>query len=165
MKFYMKQKVMSFVDKFTIYDEQENEAYWVEGDFFSFGKKLDLFDKDNNHKAHIHQKVLSFMPRYFVEINGQDVAEVVKQITLFKHKYYINGYDWEVTGDFWAHEYEIYRGDYTIATISKEWFSWGDAYLVDIVDGVEPVSVLSVVLIIDAIISQSSNSGVHVHIN
>ena len=55
-----------------------------------------------------------------------------------------------------SHEYEIYRGDYTIATISKEWFTWGDAYSVDIVDGVDPVPVLSVVLIIDAIIAQSN---------
>lgn len=155
MKFYMKQKIMSFVDRFTIYDEQENEAYWVEGDFFTIGKKLDLFDKDNNHKAHIHQKVLSFLPRYFVEINGEDVAEVVKHVTLLKQKFTVTGYDWKVDGDFTAHEYQVYRGDYTIATISKEWFTCGDAYSVDIVDGVDPVSVLSVVLIIDAIIAQS----------
>ncbi len=161
MKFYIKQQFLSFVDKFSIYDEHENEAYWVEGDFFTIGKKLDLFDKDNNHKAHIHQKVLSLMPRYFIEVNGKDVAEVIKHYTLFKHKYYINGFDWEITGDFLAHEYEIYRDDYTIATISKEWFTFGDAYAVDIVDGVDPVSVLSVVLIIDAIISKTRNSGIN----
>ena len=154
MKFYMKQKALSFVDKFTIYDELENEAYWVEGDFFTIGKKLDLFDRDNNHKAHIHQKVLSFLPRYFIGINGEDVAEVVKHFTLFKQKFSVTGYDWEVDGDFTAHEYKIYRGDYTIATISKEWFTWGDTYSVDIADGVDPVGVLCVVLIIDAILAQ-----------
>ena len=115
----------------------------------------------NNHKAHIHQKVLSFLPRYFIQMNGEDVAEVVKHFTLFNQKFSVTGYDWQVDGDFLAHEYEIYRGDYTIATISKEWFTWGDAYGVDIVDGVDPVSVLSVVLIIDAIISQTRNNGIH----
>ena len=45
MKFYMKQKVMSFVDKFTIYDEQENEAYWVEGDFSLLAKSLTFLIK------------------------------------------------------------------------------------------------------------------------
>lgn len=164
MKFYMKQKVLSFVDRFTIYDELENEAYWVEGDFFTIGKKLDLFDKDNKHKAHIHQKVLSFMPRFFIQINGEDVAEVVKHATLFKQKFSITGYDWEVSGDFLAHEYEIFRDGYTIATISKEWFTWGDAYSVDIVDGVDPVPILSVVLIIDAILAQT-NARVSLIIN
>ena len=156
MKFYMKQKVMSFVDKFTIYDEFENEAYWVEGELFSFGKKLDLFDNNNTHKAHIHQKVLSFLPRFFIEINGEDVAEVVKHFTLFNQKFTVTGYDWEIDGDFLAHEYDIYRGDYTIATISKEWFTWGDAYSVDIAEGVDPVPILSVVLIIDAILAQNN---------
>ena len=66
MKFYIKQKVFSWADKFTIYDESGNEAYWVEGEVFSIGKKLDLFDMANNHKAHIHQKVLSFLPRYLL---------------------------------------------------------------------------------------------------
>ncbi|MBR5245899.1 MAG: LURP-one-related family protein [Clostridia bacterium] len=156
MKFYMKQKALSFVDKFKIYDERENEAYWVEGELFSIGKKLDIFDKDNNHKAHIHQKVLSFLPRFFIKINGEDVAEVVKHITLFKQKFTVTGYDWDVEGDFLAHEYEIYHGDYTIATISKEWFTWGDAYSVDIADGVDPVPIISVVLIIDAILAQNN---------
>ena len=164
MKLYMKQKVFSFVDKFTIYDEFENEAYWVEGDFFTIGKKLDLFDNNNIHKAHIHQKVLSFLPRFFININGEDVAEVVKHFTLFKHKFTVTGYDWEVSGDFLAHEYEIFRGDYTIATISKEWFTWGDAYSVDIAEGIDPVPVLSVVLIIDAILAQT-NAKVSLIIN
>ena len=165
MTFYMKQKVFSWADKFNIYDENQNETYWVEGEIFSIGKKLDLFDCDNNHKAHIHQKVLSFLPRFFIEINGEDVAEVVKQFTLFKHKFTVTGYDWEVFGDFLAHEYEIYHEDYLIATISKEWLTWGDTYAIDIADGVDPVPVLSVVLIIDAILAQSNNNGVNFSIN
>lgn len=155
MKLYMKQKVMSFVDRFSIYDEFENEIYWVEGDFFTLGKKLDLFDKDNNHKAHIHQKVLSFMPRFFIEISGKDVAEVIKN-SLFRQRFSVSGFDWEVEGDFLAHEYEIYRGDYAIATISKEWFTWGDTYSIDIAEGVDPVPIISVVLIIDAILAQNN---------
>lgn len=154
----MKQKFLSFVDKFSIYDESGNEAYWVEGELFSIGKKLDLFDKDDNHKAYIHQKVLSFLPRYFIQMNGEDVAEVVKHFTLFNQKFSVTGFDWQIDGDFLAHEYSIYRGDYTIATISKEWFTLGDAYAIDITDGVEPANVISVVLIIDAIISQARNN-------
>lgn len=164
MKLYMKQKVFSWADKFSIYDENENEAYWVEGEVFSIGKKLDLFDSNNQHKAHIHQKVLSFLPRYFIEINGEDVAEVVKHFTLFKQKFSVSGFNWEIDGDFLAHEYEIYNGDFLIATISKEWLAWGDTYSIDITDGVDPVAIISVVLIIDAILAQSGN-GIRISFN
>ena len=68
----------------------------------------------------------------------------------------LSGFDWEVEGDFLAHEYEIYRGDYAIATISKEWFTWGDTYSIDIAEGVDPVPIISVVLIIDAILAQNN---------
>lgn len=159
MKLYMKQKVFSWKDKFSIYDESGNMAYRVEGEIFTIGKKLNLFDKDNSQKAHIHQKVLSFLPRFFIEINGEDVAEVVKHFTLFNQKFSVTGYDWQVDGDFLAHEYEIYRNDYTIATISKEWFTLGDAYSINITEGIDPVCVISVVLIIDAILAQS-NTGI-----
>ena len=155
MKLYIKQKVFSWKDKFNIYDEYGNEAYWVEGEVFSIGKKLDLYDIGNNHLAHIHQKVLSLLPRFFIEMNGEDVSEVVKHFTLFNQKFSVTGYDWQVDGDFLAHEYEIYRDNYTIATISKEWFTFGDAYSINITDGVDPVAVISVVLIIDAILAQS----------
>ena len=40
MKLYMKQKVFSWTDKFNIVDEQGNERYYVEGELFSWGKKL-----------------------------------------------------------------------------------------------------------------------------
>ncbi len=160
MKFYIKQKVFSWKDRFKIYDESENEAYNVEGEFFTIGKKLNLFDMNNNQLAHIHQKVLSFLPRFFIQINGEDVAEVVKHFTLFKQRFSVTGYDWEIEGDFLAHEYEIYRDNYTIATISKEWFTFGDAYSINIADGVDPVGVICVVLIIDAILAQSDNNHV-----
>lgn len=157
MELYMKQQVFTLVDRFSIYDEFENEIYWVEGDFFTIGKKLDLFDNANQHKAHIHQKVLSLLPRYFIEINGKDVAEVIKHITIFNQKFSVSGYDWEIDGDFTAHEYTISRDGCLIAAISKKWLTWGDTYSIDITNGVDPVPVISVVLIIDAIIAQSVN--------
>ena len=153
----MKQKVFSWKDKFNIYDEFGNEAYSVEGKVFSIGKKLDIFDMHNTHKAHIHQKVLSFLPRYFIQMNGEDVAEVVKHFTLFTQKFSVTGYDWQVDGDFLAHEYEIYRGDYSIATISKEWFTFGDAYQIQVADHLKDVFIVAIVLVIDACIQAQRN--------
>jgi len=67
---------------------------------------------------------------------------------------------WTVKGDFWAHEYQICAGSSVIATISKQWFTWGDTYEIDIDDNVDEVMALSVVLIIDAVIdSQNSSSA------
>ena len=48
MKLYMKQKVFSIKDRFYIKDEFEKDRYYVEGEFFTIGKKLHLYDMNGN---------------------------------------------------------------------------------------------------------------------
>lgn len=162
MKLYMKQKVFSWKDRFKIYDEFENVLYEVEGEFFTMGKKLHIYDASHREAAFIHQKIWSFLPRYFVSHDGVDVAEVVKEFTFIRQEYTVNGPGWQVHGDFMAHEYEITGNDGIVASISKKWFTWGDTYEIDIHNGPEngseadEIMVLCVVLIIDAVMEAAS---------
>ncbi len=55
MKLYIKQKNFSWVDRFTIKDENGQDKYYVEGEMFSFGKKLHIFDMGNVERAFIQQ--------------------------------------------------------------------------------------------------------------
>ena len=43
-----------------------------------------------------------------------------------------------------------------MATISKKWFSWGDTYEIDAASDADPVNVLAVVLIIDAVLARQA---------
>ena len=56
MKLYIKQKVFSWKDKFFVKDEFGNDRYYVEGELFSLGKKLHIYDMNGNELAFIHQK-------------------------------------------------------------------------------------------------------------
>lgn len=159
MKLYIKQKVFSWKDKFYVKDENGNDRYYIEGELFSLGKKLHIYDMNSNELAFIHQKVLSFLPRFFVYIGGTQVAEIVKEFTLFRNKYRIDGLGWDVDGDFMDHDYEITYGGRPIVTINKEWFTWGDSYVLDIADNVDPVNALSVVLAIDCVIEMQRRSS------
>ena len=152
MKFYIKQKVFSWKDKFIVKNEHGEDRYFVDGELFSFGKKLHISDTSGNELAFIHQKVMSFLPRFFVYIGENQVAEIVKEFTFFKNKYRIDGLDWEVNGDFLDHDYEISHRGRPIVTITKAWFSWGDSYEIDIADGVDPLLALAVVLAIDCVL-------------
>ena len=42
MKLYIKQKVFSWGDKFTVKDEAGRDSYYVEGEIFTFGRKLHM---------------------------------------------------------------------------------------------------------------------------
>jgi uncharacterized protein YxjI len=47
MKLYIKQKVFSWADRFTVKDENGADRYFVEGEMFSWGKKLHVYDMDD----------------------------------------------------------------------------------------------------------------------
>ena len=157
MKLYIQQRVFTFGDKFSIYDQNANESFYVEGEVFTFGKKLHLYSANGREAAFIHQKLFSFLPKYYISVNGTDVAEVVKEFTFFRNEYTVNGLGWKVSGDFMDHDYSITSEDKTIAVVSKQWFSWGDAYEIDIAEGIDPALAISVVLIIDACLDAQDN--------
>lgn len=157
MTLYMKQRIFSWGDKFSIYDAAGNERYYVEGEVFTFGKKLHLYDLNRSELAFIQQRLLSFLPKYEILKNGIQIAEVIKEFTFFHQEYSVNGLGWKVHGDIFSHEYEIISGSQRVARVSKEWFTLGDAYQIDIADTVDETAALAVVLVIDACIDAARN--------
>lgn len=163
MKLYIKQRVFTWGDKFTVKDINGEDRYYVEGEIFSWGKKLHVYDMSGNEAAFIQQKVFSFLPRYFVYVGDHQVAEIVKEFSFLFPRYSIEGLGWDIEGRFMAHDYEITKGGYPIVTIRKEWMTWGDSYALDIADPKDEIVALAVVLTIDAVMA--SNSGVSVSIS
>ena len=165
MKLYIKEKVFSWGDKFTVKDEYGYGKYVVEGEVFSWGKKLHIYDMTGREVAFIKQEVWSFLPRYYVFCGGQQVAEIKKEFTFLFPKYSIEGLGWEIDGSFLAHEYEITKGGRTIVTISKEWMTWGDSYELNIANPADEILALAVVITIDCVMESGSGASVSVSSN
>ena len=159
MKLYIKQKVFSWGDKFTVIDAFGYDKYIVEGEVFSWGKKLHVYDMAGNEVAFIKQEVWSFLPRYYVFCGNHQVAEIVKEFTFFFPKYTVEGLGWNIEGSFMAHDYVINRGSQTIVSISKEWMTWGDSYELDIRNPEDEIVALAVVLTIDCVMAAASNNN------
>ena len=159
MKLYMKQKVFSWADTFTVKDQMGEDKYFIKGEAFSWGKKLHVYDRSGREVAFIRQKLWTFMPRYMVSVNGTDVAEIVKEFTFLRPKYSIIGPGWEVDGSFWEHDYEVTENGRPIVSIRKEWMTWGDTYELDIADTGNEVMALAVVLAIDCVLDAQQNAN------
>ena len=159
MKLYMKQKVFSWADTFTVKDQLGEDKYSIKGEVFSWGKKLHVYDRSGREVAFVRQKLWTFMPRYMVSVNGTDVAEIVKEFTFLRPKYSILGPGWEVDGSFWEHDYEVTENSRPIVSIRKEWMTWGDTYELDIADAENEVMALAVVLAIDCVLDAQQNAN------
>ena len=158
MKLALKEKVFSLKEAFTVMNEAGDPVYEVSGKLLSVGHKLTVSDMDGQEVAYIHQKVLSLVPKYFIEVAGQEEVELKGHITLLKPHYTLEAPDekWEIRGDFTAHEYEMKRGRDVVASVAKQWFSWGDTYLLDVPDDADALPALGVMLAIDCIESDTS---------
>lgn len=155
MRLCLKQHLFTWGDRFTVYDENGNDAYYVEGEVLTWGKKLHILSLSGEKLLFISQKVWSFRPRYELLRSGQVTACVERQFSFLQSHYLVDGFGWDVEGDFFNHEYVILAGTLQVAQVSKEWFTWGDTYTIDFIPTVRPEDVLAVVLAIDACLANN----------
>ncbi len=153
MKLYIKQKVFSFRDRFTVRDEFGRDVYSVSGELISLGKRLHILDNSGREAALVKQKLLTFLPKFTISISGMGDVEIVRKLTLFKPYYIVSDIDWEVNGSFTEHNYSITRSGRAVAKISKAWFSWGDSYEINVSDPEDALMALAVVIAIDAVLA------------
>ena len=153
LKLYIKQKVFSFVDDFAIKSEDGTDAYSAKGEFFTLGKKLNIYEGTDTTvlmpAARIEQRLMSFTTRFGIIVRGNHVTDMVRKVTFFTNDYKLEGLPWHLEGDFFAHEYSLMDGHNTIMQLSRKWFTWGDSYELDIDDNQDPLLCLSIALAVD----------------
>ena len=159
MKLYIREKVFSWGDKFTVKDQYGNDKYMVQGEVFSFGKKLHVYDMTGREVAFIKQELWSFLPKFYVFCNGNKVAEIKKEFTFLFPRYTIAGLGWEINGGIMEHNYDIMKAGTSIVSIRKEWMTWGDTYELDIANPADELVALAVVLTIDCVNEANSNNS------
>ncbi len=161
MRYIIRQKIFSLGDSFMIKNEAGNDIFMVKSQLLSFGKKLRLYDLIENELCYIEQKVFRFMPEYDIYISGQHIINVKKRFALFKNDFIITSQSgcYSIEGDFWAHEFSILKDNRVVARVSKEFFSFSDTYGVEIDDGQDQVTNLSLAIVIDMVCHNNHNNG------
>lgn len=163
-KLFIKQQVFSLGGHFTVKDEREQDQYVVEGSFLSIPKTFTISDTYGQQIGTITKKVFSFLPKFFIEIPGEETVTIEKELTLFKARYHIDAKGLEIQGDWWNKNFEILRKGEVVATIEEKWFTWGDSFEVDIYDEDLEHTIISLVIAIDFVKQEeqhaaSSSSG------
>lgn len=105
----------------------------------------------DEHVATLQQKVLAFMPQFYVYEYGEHVGTISREFTFFLPSYNIDYKGWHVEGDMMEWDYEILdiQGE-KVASVSKELFQWTDTYVIDVKDPDDALTALMLVLAIDA---------------
>ncbi len=158
MKLLLKEKVFSFRETFHVLDENGMPVYDVTGKAFSWGHQLTVSDRSGAELARIGQKLFSLTPRYEIDTAGGIPSDLRGHLTFLRPRYTLQteGGDWEIHGNFLEHEYQMIRGNETVASVRKQWFTWGDTYLLEVPRESDAMTALAVMIAIDCIDSDTA---------
>lgn len=160
MKFYIKQKVFTFKDQFSIMDDQQNIVYQIKGKFLSLRNKLAMIDHKGLALLRAERKLFAFLPKYFIYDKTNQLIAEVKRVFGFRPKFdlHVPHKDYRVNGSFFGHSFSIYdEGNKLVASISKKIISWGDTYEIEVVDEENVELLLFLVIIIDQVVHERHN--------
>ncbi|MEN1966651.1 LURP-one-related family protein [Lentibacillus sp. N15] len=148
---YIKQKVFSLHSKFTVKDQDEQDVYFVKGSLMRVPKTFSIKDIAGEEVALITKKTFSLLPKFFVEVQGQEVVTIKKAFSLFKARYTIDAADIEVRGNWWDMHFQVYQQGEAVGEVSKQWFTWGDSYKIQVWKEEMETILIALVVAIDCV--------------
>ena len=149
MKLLFKQRFSFGFDKYDILNENEEVVFTVKGRF-SFGRKLEIYDRGGNLVGTLIGKVFTFLPTFEMYIGDRFAGVIQKELTFMRPRFIVDYNGWSVEGDFLEWDYRIVEGTgRTVASIEKT-FAWMDTYMIDVYDDADALAVLMIIIAIDA---------------
>lgn len=150
MRLLFKQRLLSLLDNYDIYDENGNTVYTVE-DQVGWVHNVKIFDHNHMEVGTVKQRIFSFLPKFELYMKDQYIGCITKEMTFFKPSFNIDYNGWHIDGNLFEWNYQIYNSsDQLIASVSKEIFNWSDTYIIDVLRDEDAIPALMLVLAIDA---------------
>jgi len=153
-------KIFSLGGEFWVEDEAGNEKYRVKGSFLKVPKEFTIYDNQGRPRARVIHKLVSLLPKFFLEIDGQTVATISKKISVFKPKYDIDLLGAKLVGNIWDMNFEIDKDGQAIGRIDKAWVSVRDKYRIEVLNDEDELLVLGLVLAINYVKKEENIIGI-----
>ena len=148
---YVKQKVFSIGEKFTVTDGAGTVRYFVQGSFVRIPKSFSITSPDGTEVARVAHEPFALLPRFTVDVGGTRQMTIRKQWSVFKPRYAIDAPGLQVDGDWWNLNFTVTRQGEQVARIHQELFTWGDTYEIDVNDEALEVLMLALVVAVDRV--------------
>lgn len=139
------------VKEFVIRDEQNEVAYTVEGGFLHFPREFKVLDHNRKQVAKITKKTFSLLPRFFVEVEGQDVLTIKKEMSFVKAHYTIEGANIEVQGNWMDMRFEVLCEGEIIGRVREKFENIHRRYYIEIEDESKELILVAIVIALDCV--------------
>ena len=151
MKSYLvKQKFRLGGERFDIKNDLGMVEYHVEGSFFKIPKTFTIYDVAGEQVSEISKEVLTFLPRFKIQLSNGDSFYIRKKLTFWKDKYEFDNLGLRIEGNVWDLNFKLLDNrDQVIAEITKELFHLTSTYTVTVYEDSYADLVISLCVAID----------------
>ena len=161
MKSYLvKQKFRLGGERFAIKNDLGMVEYHVEGSFFKIPKTFTIYDVAGEQVSEISKEVLTFLPRFKIQLSNGDSFYIRKKLTFWKDKYEFDNLGLRIEGNVWDLNFKLLDNrDQVIAEITKELFHLTSTYTVTVYEDSYADLVISLCVAIDYVEMLESQSS------
>ncbi len=150
MNYLIKQKSFSFLQNFSILDENKNIIFTVKHDFFSFAKSLKILNKENEELIYLEKN--KFFNKYEIFVKGVSRGLLKKKFIFSKNFILLlNQEKYLIKGNLTNYDFVFYKDNFNIAQINKKNLPWGKVYSIEIDKNEEQASLLASIIVISLI--------------
>lgn len=150
MRLLFKQRFFSWLDSYDIFDENGNTVFTVRGEL-AWGHLLRIYDACGNELGYVKERIFTWLPRFEMYVGDRYAGSIQKEFSFFRPKFSMDYNGWFVDGDWFEWDYSIQDPcGRCVAAVSKELWNFTDTYVMDVRDPKDALSVLMLVLAIDA---------------
>ena len=153
IRYKMKNKLVSFGGDSYIENAKGERVFKVNGKMLRIRDTIIFEDLNGVELAKIQEKLLRVKDTMKIE-KGDDTLATVKKAIVdpVRPRFEIhmaNGDEFVAQGNILEHEYEIKRGDWPVAIVSKKWFRVRDTYGIEMQPGAPDIVILASTACID----------------
>ena len=161
MKSYLvKQKFRLGGERFDIKNDLGMVEYQVEGSFLKIPKTFTIYDVAGEQVSEIRKEVLTFLPRFKIQLSNGDSFYIRKKLTFWKDKYEFDNLGLRIEGNVWDLNFKLLDDrNQVIAEIKKELFHLTSTYTVTVYEDSYADLVISLCVAIDYVEMLESQSN------
>lgn len=151
-QFLIRERILTLTEAYDIYDADSNPVYTVRHELFSLPRKTRLFEKSSGLEVgHITANLFSLFIEFTIDVRGRTLGSIRKKISFLTPSLEADFNNLKIEGNLWNRDFVCYSGGTPVFMVSKQYLSFADTYVVDVMDDSYDETALLITVALDEI--------------
>lgn len=152
-RYIFKEKFLKITDKYWIKDEDDNDTFYLDQDFTFIGYRATVFGPDKERLFRIEKKIISLLPKFFVDFEDGSKMTVNQRFTLLRKSIDVDT-DFgtiNLKGSIFDYDFIISLNGEKIGEVNRKFISLTDHYVLTVLNEDYTLAMIALVICLNKI--------------